>query len=103
MSDYELASQVIHRVVAYEIVDNYNIRLTFDDGAERTIDFEPILTGAVFGPLLDLELFNRVTLDKPFGTLVWPTGADIDPLVLYNWPDHVEDIINRRRRSSPVS
>ncbi|GMQ79571.1 MAG: DUF2442 domain-containing protein [Anaerolineae bacterium] len=103
MNDQELSSQVIHQVVTYEIVDNYKIRLTFDDGTERTIDFEPILTGGVFGPLLDLELFNDVTLDKQFGTLVWPTGADIDPMVLYNWPDHVEDIINRRRRSSPLS
>lgn len=102
MNDQELSSQVIHRVTAFEIVGNYTLRLIFDDGSERTIDFQPILTGAIFGKLLDLDQFNRVTLDKSFGTLIWPSGADIDPMVLYNWPDHVENIINRRRRA-PVT
>ena len=100
MKNQELSSQVVHRVAAFEIVGNYTLRLTFDDASERTIDFQPILTGAIFGKLLDLEQFNRVTLDKSFGTLIWPSGADIDPMVLYNWPDHFEDIINRRRRAS---
>jgi len=102
MKNHELSSQVVHRVVASEIVGNYNLRLKFDNDSERTIDFIPILTGAIFSKLLDQVEFNRVTLDKSFDTLIWPSGADIDPMVLYNWPDHVENIINRRRRA-PVS
>jgi len=30
--------------------------------------------------------------------LVWPTGADIDPAVLHDWPSHVDAIIARRRQ-----
>jgi hypothetical protein len=51
----------------------------FDDQTERVIDFEPILSGPVFGPLKDKVLFNQVTLDE-FGTLEWPNGADIAPV-----------------------
>lgn len=93
MYDYEL-----HDVTDFEIVGDYTIRIEFDDGTEQVIDFEPILNGPIFGPLRDLEIFNRVKLDSDLGTLVWPTGADIDPTVLHDWPEHVDAIIERRRQ-----
>jgi hypothetical protein len=52
----------------------------------------------LFGPLRNLELFNQVKLDSDLGTLVWPTGADIDPNVLYDWPNQVEAIVERRKK-----
>ncbi len=96
--DYEL-----HDVSNFEIIGDYTLRLMFDDGAEQIINFESVLYGPLFGPLRKLEIFNQVKLDKSIGTLVWPTGADIDPTVLYNWPHHVESIIERRRKKIPVS
>jgi hypothetical protein len=93
----------LYDVTAFEIVGDYTLRLTFDDGTEQVIDFEPILSGPLFGPLRDLEIFNQVRLDSEIGTLIWPTGADIDPTVLHDWPDHVEAIIERRRRQFAVA
>ena len=88
----------IARVTSFEVLDDYTLRLHFADDAERTINFEPILQGPIFGPLREREHFAGVELDPLFGTLQWPaTGADIDPNVLYHWHDHVERIAARHR------
>jgi hypothetical protein len=87
-----------HDVSGFEIIDRYTLKVRFDDGNEQVINFEPILSGPLFGPLRELEIFNQVRLDGDLGTLVWPTGADIDPNVLYDWPEHVETIVERRKK-----
>ena len=46
----------ICRVVAFEIVSDYTLRVRFDDQTEQTINFRPVLAGELFGPLRDLEL-----------------------------------------------
>lgn len=72
-------------VKAFKIVGPYTLRVTFDDGTVQTIDFAPILRGELFGPLRDLNLFNKVYLDTEAGNLVWPKGADFDPATLHDW------------------
>ena len=89
-------------VTEFEIVGDYRLRIKFDDGSERVIDFEPVLYGPLFRALRDLDLFNQVRLNTDIGTLVWPNGADIDPTVLHDWPDHVDAIVERRRRRFAV-
>jgi len=79
-------SHPIYRVRSFEIVAPYTLRLRFDDDAEQTIDFLPILAGELYGPLRDLELFNKVRIDPEVETLVWPNGADFDPATLHDWP-----------------
>jgi hypothetical protein len=87
----------IFRVVAFKLLGDYVIQLQFNDNSSQTIDFEPILSGPVFGPLRDPYLFNQVVLDSLFGTLEWPNGADVDPNVLHDWPDHIKAIIAHRQ------
>jgi hypothetical protein len=103
MKNDEFQDDQLYDVANFEIVGDYTLRLEFDDGTEQIIDFEPILLGPLFGPLCDLELFNQVRLDADLGTLVWPTGADIDPTVLHDWPQHVEAIIARRIKQFTVT
>ena len=103
MNTDHLFDPEIHRVTRFEIVDDYIIRVTFDDHTEQIIDFEPVLTGPIFGPLKDKNLFDQVTLVKTFGTLEWPNGADISPVVLYNWPKHVNSIIVRRQQETALT
>jgi hypothetical protein len=98
MSEYKLQNDEFHDVSGFEIVGDYTLRVKFDDNSEQLINFEPILSGPLFGPLRELEVFNQVKLDNSVGTLVWPTGADIDPNVLYDWPHHIETIVARRKR-----
>ena len=87
----------IHDVIGFEIVEDYVLRVFFDDDTKQIIDFEPILYGPLFGALRDLSLFRQVELNNEIGTLVWPNGADVDPTVLHDWPAHVAAIIKRRK------
>ena len=80
----------IHQITAFQIVGPYSLRLRFEDGLERTIDFSPVLAGELFGPLRDASLFRQVRLDAEAQTIVWPNGADFDPATLYDWPRYAE-------------
>jgi len=82
----------IYRVVSFEIVGPYTLRVGFDDGTEQKIDFQPVLGGELFRPLRDLELLNGVRLDPEAHTLVWANGADFDPATLHDWPEYVDDL-----------
>ncbi len=82
--------QGIHRVESFEIVAPYTLRVTFQDKTQQLINFQPVLAGALFGPLRELTLFNQVCLDPEVHTLAWPNGADFDPATLHDWPKQVE-------------
>ena len=72
-------------VTSFVIVGPYTLRVTFDNGVERLINFAPVLAGYYYAPLRDLNFFNQVRLDPEVHTLVWPNGADFDPATLYSW------------------
>ncbi|MBI2815218.1 MAG: DUF2442 domain-containing protein [Opitutae bacterium] len=78
----------IHRISSFELSAPYSLRLIFADGLVRTINFESILAGALYGPLRDPAVFAQVRLDPEVHTVVWPTGADFDPATLHDWPEH---------------
>jgi hypothetical protein len=71
------------RIETVEPLDGYVLRLGFSDGTARDVDLEPELWGAVFEPLRDPGLFRQVAVDGELGTIVWPNGADMDPVVLH--------------------
>lgn len=80
----------IYRVVSFEIIGDYKIRIIFDDNSSQEINFQEILEGELFGPLKDLSLFNQVKIDQEVHTLIWPNGADFDPATLHDWPEQKE-------------
>ena len=88
----------ICRVREFTIVAPYTLRVRFDDGAEQTIDFQPVLAGELFAPLRDVAMFNRVQIDPEVHTLVWPNGADFDPATLRDWPTHADELAARARQ-----
>ena len=53
---------------------NYKVWLRFSDGLAGAVDLARELEGPVFGPLRDVERFNRFSLTHH--TLTWDTGAD---------------------------
>jgi len=95
-------SHPIYRVRSFDIVADFTLRVRFDDGLEQTIDFRPILAGELYGPLRDVALFNRVSIDPEVHTLVWPNGADFDPATLHDWPEHQQAFTELVRRWEPV-
>jgi hypothetical protein len=91
-------SHPIHKVVAFEIAAPYVLRVGFDDGTSQIINFQPVLAGELYGPLNDLNLFNRVSIDPEVHTLVWPNGADFDPATLHDWSVHEKALCERAKR-----
>lgn len=91
----------IHRVTAFTIVGPYTVAVSFGDGTRQIIDFQPVLHGALFGPLRDPDQFNAVRLDAEAGTLVWPNGADFDPATLHDWPQVGAELARRASEWDP--
>jgi hypothetical protein len=71
----------IPKVTAIEVQPPYGLRLTFDDGLVRDIDLGDELWGPMFEPLRDPAFFAQAFVDH--GTVTWPNGVDLDPLVLH--------------------
>jgi hypothetical protein len=77
----------IHRVISFEKVGPFTLRVRFDDNTSQVINFQPVLKGELYGPLSDASLFDQVRIDPEVHTLVWPNGADFDPSILHDWPE----------------
>jgi hypothetical protein len=66
-------------VVGVRHLHDYVLWLRFEDGAEGEVDLRGELWGEMFEPLLDVELFRRVSVNRDTGTIEWPNGADFAP------------------------
>ena len=77
----------IYRIVSFEKVAPFTLKVEFDDGTCQVVDFRPVFKGDMYGALSDVSVFDQVQLDTEVHTLVWPNGADFDPAMLHNWPN----------------
>jgi hypothetical protein len=68
----------MHKIIAFKVLEDYNIWLQFQDGESKTIDFKPMIGKGVSAALLDLEYFKMATIDNG-GGLEWPNGMDFCP------------------------
>ncbi len=93
----------IYTVEDFKIVGDYTLRIEFNDGVVQTINFEPVLAGEVFGPLRDLEMFNRVRIEPHFKNLVWPNDAEFDPEILHDWPRYADEMRERAEEWAKVA
>ena len=87
----------LYRVCSAQVVGPYTLHIIFDDRSEQTINFQPVLTGELYGPLRDLAVFNQVQVDLEVHTLVWPNSADFDPATLHDWPQQSAELLERVR------
>ena len=75
---------MIHDIIEVHPLDRYRLKLRFDDGVEGVVDVSSrVPFDGVFAPLVDPEYFSQVRVNPELGTVVWPNGADLDPIVLY--------------------
>jgi hypothetical protein len=70
-------------ITAVQVVGDYRLRLTFEDGTVGDIDFNCREWRGVFEPLRDPAYFARVRIDPEGGTIAWPNGVDMAPEPLY--------------------
>ncbi len=72
------------RILSAEPLEGFCVRLGFTDNTHRIVNLEPYLHGPIFEPIRDDPVvFRSVRVDRRMGTIVWDSGADIDPDVLY--------------------
>lgn len=67
-----------------EYLDEYRVRVAFNDGREGVADLRPMVSdkpGTVFTPLEDLAMFRRFAIEH--GTLCWPGEVDVAPEYIY--------------------
>ncbi len=68
-------------VIEAEYVVDYKIKITFDNGISKIVDFSKWLKGEMFEPLKDQTYFKKFFVDG--WTVSWQNGADIAPETLY--------------------
>ena len=71
-------------ITAVEVLEAYNLQLTFNNGVHKKFDFRQVLDKGqpMFEPLKDLAVFRDITLDG--WTITWQNGSiDIAPEYLY--------------------
>jgi hypothetical protein len=68
-----------YHVMEAEYVSGFVVKLRFRDETVGEIDLEAALTGPMFEPLRNLEIFRQFRVDPGFHTLVWPNVADLAP------------------------
>lgn len=64
-----------------EILEDYKLLLTYENGEKRIYDMKPNFKYEIFKKLKDYELFKKV--HSVGETIEWETGEDISPDSLY--------------------
>ncbi|MBR6091718.1 MAG: DUF2442 domain-containing protein [Bacteroidales bacterium] len=73
-------------ITAAEYVEDYKLRLTFNNGVTRVVDFEPLMQKGVCTKLKDINYFRSFKLD-PF-TVDWNNEIGFAPEFLYEIGDY---------------
>jgi hypothetical protein len=66
---------MLQDIVEVKPLGGYRLYLRFEDGVAGELDFA--------GRLQFEGVFAQVRVHPELGTVVWPNGADLDPVVLY--------------------
>jgi len=74
---------MIPDVVEVRPLEGMKLWLRFEDGAEGVVDLAEFELPGILETLKDPDLFARAYVDPELGTVAWPGGVDLDPLVLY--------------------
>ena len=65
-----------------EILENYELKITFQNGEVKIFDVKPYFGHKIFDELKDEKLFKTVKIAGL--SIEWDNGADICPDELYN-------------------
>lgn len=72
-------------ILSAEYINDYKIRITFEDGKNGVMDFSSyLIKGGVFDKFKNLDLFKSITIDKEIKNIIWDNGKiDIAPEIIY--------------------
>ena len=72
-------------IVEARATGGHRLHLRFEDGVEGDVDLAQLVDfKGVFEALKDPAEVAKVRVDPELGTVCWPSGADLDPDVLYS-------------------
>ena len=72
-------------IVEARAIGGHRLYLRFEDGVEGEVDLTGVVDFVgVFTPLREPAEVAKVQVDPEIGTICWPSGADLDPDVLYS-------------------
>jgi hypothetical protein len=72
-----VAREFMNTITRVMIEPNFELRLTYVDGAEVLVDFKPVIeVGGVFARLKDLDFFNQVKIGSRGRSIEWPDEID---------------------------
>lgn len=77
---------MVLRITDVKPLDGYRLRVSFNDGVVRDVDFAQDLEhaeGTLAEPLRDPAYLRHVRVNEESRTFVWPNGLDPDPEVLH--------------------
>ena len=64
-------------------LEDYKLRLAFNNGVIKDVDLSTELYGEIFESLKDIERFKQVAVNPDTNTIEWRNGADLAPEFLY--------------------
>ena len=71
-------------VISATYKGNYEIEVTFEDGATGIVDFSKYLSkGGVFEKFNDIEFFKSFKINHDLGVLTWADEINIAPETIY--------------------
>ena len=71
------------RVTDVQPLDDYHLRVAFNDGVVRDVDCSFLLRGTLGEPLRNPDYFRQARVDDEARTVVWPNGLDPAPELLH--------------------
>jgi len=80
---------MLHIVKKVEYIEDYKLKLTFENKDVKIVDLEKELWGPMFEPLKDIKYFKKVKTDGH--TIVWPNEVDFCPDLLYKIGKNVRE------------
>jgi hypothetical protein len=76
---------MLNDIVEVRALGGHRLWIRFENGAEGEVALQSLVPfEGVFAPLRDPARFAEVRVDCEIGTICWPNGADLDPVVLYS-------------------
>lgn len=78
----------MREIIEVEVLEDYQLKLTFDNGEIKIKDMKPYLDKGIFKKLKDKKVFNNVKIK--YGTISWENDIDMCADSLYETSKTIE-------------
>jgi hypothetical protein len=82
----------MNKIIDLKVLNEKNIRIHFQDGDSKVIDFSPFIGKGISAQLLDPIFFAKVSIDNG-GGIEWPNGFDFCPNFLKEYKVNEKELV----------